>query len=102
MVGDRDLDIYVEGHSNRLAPEVVDRVWNVAHRLGFGDVFHRSTRHTMTDDHIPLNEAGIRTIDVIDFDYPYWHTPEDTPDKVSASSLGVVGAVMTRLVYRGS
>jgi Zn-dependent M28 family amino/carboxypeptidase len=102
MVGDRDLDIYVEGHSNRLAPEVVDRVWNIAHRLGFGDVFHRSTRHTMTDDHIPLNEAGIRTIDVIDFDYPYWHTPEDTPDKVSASSLGVVGAVMTRLVYRGS
>ena len=102
MVGDRDLDIYVEGNSNRLAPEVVDRVWNVARGLGLGDVFYRQTRHTITDDHIPLNEAGIPTIDVIDFDYPYWHTPEDTPDKVSAASLGVVGAVMTRLVYRGS
>jgi Zn-dependent M28 family amino/carboxypeptidase len=108
MVGDRDLEIYVEGHSNRLAPEVVDRVWSIAHRLGFDDVFHRNTRNTMNDDHIPLNEAGIPTIDVIDFDYPvgpenaYWHTPEDTPDKVSASSLGVVGAVMTRLIYRGS
>ncbi len=107
MVGDRDLDIYVEGHSNRLAPEVVDRVWSIAQRLGFGDVFHRSTGYTMNDDHIPLNEAGIPTIDVIDFEYPdpansYWHTPDDTPDKVSASSLGVVGAVMTRLIYRGS
>ncbi|HSG81987.1 MAG TPA: M28 family peptidase [Gemmatimonadota bacterium] len=107
MVGDRSLGIYVEGHSNRLAPEVVDRVWGIAHRLGFDDVFHRNTGYTMNDDHIPLNEAGIPTIDIIDFEYPdasnsYWHTPDDTPDKVSPSSLGVVGAVMTRLIYRGS
>jgi len=101
MVGDRQLDIYVEGNSNELAPEVVDRVWSVAQRLGFSDVFHRRVRHTINDDHIPLNEAGIPTIDVIDFDFAYWHTPEDTPDKVSASSLGVVGAVVTRLIYRG-
>jgi Zn-dependent M28 family amino/carboxypeptidase len=102
MVGDRDLDIYIESHSNRYAPEVVYRVWNIAHRIGFGDVFHREVGYTVNDDHIPLNEAGIPTIDVIDFDgYPetYWHTPEDTPDKVSASSLEVVGAVVTRLVY---
>ena len=104
MVGDRTLDIYVEGNSNRMAPEVVDRVWSIAQRLGFSDVFHREQRHTINDDHMPLNEAGIPTINVIDFDYPvagnaYWHTPEDTPDKVSASSLGVVGAVMTRLIY---
>lgn len=101
MVGDRDLNIYVEGNSNRLAPEVVDRVWNIARRLGFNDIFHRETRHTVNDDHIPLNDAGIPTIDVIDFDYAYWHTPEDTPDKVTASSLGAVGTVMTRLIYRG-
>ncbi len=103
MVGDQKLDIYVEGNSNRYAPEVVDRVWNIAQRLGFGDVFHRAVRHTINDDHIPLNEAGIKTINIIDFDfeYPYWHTPEDTPDKVSASSLGVVGAVITHLIYRG-
>lgn len=101
MVGDRDLEIYVESNSNRLAPEVVDRVWEIARRLGFSDVFHRETRHTMNDDHIPLNEAGIPTIDVIDFDYPYWHTPEDELDKISASSLGVVGEVMARLIYRG-
>ncbi len=102
MVGDRELEIYVEGNSNQLAPEVVDRVWNIAHRLGYRDVFRREIRHTINDDHIALNEVGIQTIDVIDFDYsPYWHTPQDTPDKVSASSLGVVGAVMARLIYRG-
>ena len=101
MVGDRDLEIYVETNSNRLAPEVVDRVWAIAQRLGFGDVFQRQTRHTMNDDHMPLNDVGIKTIAVIDFDYPYWHTPDDTPDKVSASSLSVVGEVMTRLIYRG-
>lgn len=101
MVGDRDLQIYVENNSNRLAPEVVDRVWGVAQRMGFSDVFRREPRHTMNDDHIPLNEAGIPTIDVIDFDYPYWHTPDDTLDKISALSLDVVGEVMTRLIYRG-
>ncbi len=102
MVGDRDLDLYVEGYSNSYAPEVVDRVWNIAHNMGFGDVFHRSVGTSVRDDHMPLNEVGIPTINVIDFyDYPYWHTPDDTPDKVSASSLGVVGAVMTRLIYRG-
>ncbi len=99
-MGDRDLQIYVEGHSNRLAPEIVDLVWDIAARAGFGDFFHRRVRHTVNDDHLPLNEAGIPTINVIDFDYPYWHTLQDTPEQVSASSLDVVGTVMTRLLYR--
>ena len=99
MVGDRNLDIYIEGYSNQYAPEVVDRVWRVAERLGFGDVFHRELRQPIGDDHVTLNKAGIPTIDIIDLDYPYWHTPDDTPDKISASSLGVVGTVMTRLIY---
>lgn len=101
MVGDRDLEIFVEGNSNRLAPEIVDRVWNVAAGMGFSDIFPRQVRHTVNDDHIPLNDAGIPTINIIDFDYPYWHTPDDTPDKVSASSLGVVGAVISRIAYAG-
>lgn len=99
MVGDRNLEIFVEGNSNRLAPEIVDRVWNVAAGMGFSDIFRRQVRHTVNDDHIPINDAGIPTINIIDFDYPYWHTPYDTPDKVSASSLGVVGAVVSRLAY---
>ena len=101
MVGDRDLALPVEGYSNSRAPEIVDRVWGLAQRMGFGDVFRREVGSTVSDDHLPLNDAGIPTIDIIDFTYPYWHTPEDTPDKVSASSICVVGAVMTRLIYRG-
>jgi glutaminyl-peptide cyclotransferase len=45
----------------------------------------------MEDDHTPFLEAGIPAVDIIDFDYPYWHTTQDTPDKVSAESLQAVG-----------
>jgi hypothetical protein len=47
----------------------------------------------MTDDHTPLNEIGIPVIDLIDFDFPPWHTAGDTVDKISAESLEIVGRV---------
>lgn len=100
MVGDRDLQIYQEGNSLLGAPEVVELVWDVARSLGHQNVFRPSPLHTIDDDHIPLQQVGIRAIDVIDFDYPYWHTPEDTLDKVSAHSLQVVGEVALGLVQR--
>ena len=98
MVGDADLRIWQEGYSVARAPEVVTRVWNAARALGYGDVFEPTARYTVTDDHIPLLDRGIRAIDVIDFEYPPWHTVEDTPDKVSARSLKIVGDVMVALV----
>jgi len=98
MVGDRDLQIYQEGNSVTGAPEVVDLVWEVARKAGHGNVFIPSVRYTITDDHLSLQAKGIRAIDVVDFDYPYWHTPEDTPDKVSAQSLQAVGEVALALV----
>jgi Zn-dependent M28 family amino/carboxypeptidase len=98
MVGDKDLNIYVEGYSQAGAPEVVDRVWRTANRLGYGEIFVPQVRHSLTDDHISLQRAGIHAIDVVDFDYPYWHTTEDTLDKVSAASLQVVGDVAVALV----
>jgi Zn-dependent M28 family amino/carboxypeptidase len=102
MVGDADLEIFQESLSLQGAPEVVSRVWSVAQELGYDGVFQASVRHTITDDHVPLLERGVRAIDVIDFDYgpnnAYWHTLEDTPDKVSAKSLKVVGDVAVRLV----
>ena len=101
MVGDRELDLYIEGYSQQYAPEVVRRIWDLADRLGYGHVFHRSVGYYVRDDHIPLNEAGIPTANIIDFDYPYWHTPEDTPDKLSPESLEIVGHVLAALVYRG-
>jgi glutaminyl-peptide cyclotransferase len=98
MVADKDQQFYVEGHSHSVAPEVVDRVWRTAADLGYGKIFNPGVRHTLLDDHVSLQRAGIHAIDVVDFDYPYWHTTEDTIDKVSAASLQVVGDVAVALV----
>jgi glutaminyl-peptide cyclotransferase len=102
MVGDADLRVYEEPYSVQGAPEVVTRVWAVARDLGYGNVFQPSIGPALTDDHIPLLEAGIRAIDVIDFDYgpsnSYWHSLQDTPDKLSAKSLKVMGDVAVKLV----
>jgi len=98
MVGDRDLQIYQEGNSLAFAPEVVQQVWRAAETLGYERVFVPAVRHTLTDDHVALQQVGIRAIDVVDFDYPYWHTPDDAGDKVSAASLQIVGDVALALV----
>jgi len=88
MIGDADLNIYKERNSN---PELTDEIWSVAMSLGYESKFLPEYKHSMIDDHTPFLEAGIPAIDIIDFDYPYWHTVEDTPDKVSAESLHAVG-----------
>ncbi len=98
MVGDRSLQIYYEGNSMAVAPEVVERVWRTASDLGYGRYFLPGVKHTLIDDHVSLQRAGIHAIDVVDFDYPYWHTTEDTIDKVSAASLQIVGDVAVALV----
>lgn len=98
MVGDRDQQFEQEGYSLDGAPEVVERVWTTAEEIGLGRVFRPRRGIALTDDHIPLLRAGIRAIDVIDFDYPYWHTTSDTVDKVSAASLANVGRLALALV----
>ena len=98
MVGDKDLQITQEGYSISGAPEVVQRVWRIAAERGYGRVFVNRAGTALTDDHVPLQQAGIRAIDVIDFDFPYHHTTEDTIDKVSAESLQIVGDVAVALV----
>ncbi len=105
MVGDRNPLFPVEGNSAQMAPEVVQRVWGVARELGYGDVFPDTPGGSVEDDHIPLNRAGVRTVDIIDFDYGpgnrYWHTPQDVPENTSGESLRIVGEVLAELVYRG-
>lgn len=102
MVGDRDLQVYYEGNSHAFAPDVVQRVWQTAHRIGYGNIFVHGVRHTLVDDHVPLQRAGIHAIDIIDFDYgpnnAWWHTGEDTIDKISGASLAAVGNVGLALV----
>ncbi|HZN97286.1 MAG TPA: M28 family peptidase [Gemmatimonadales bacterium] len=100
LVADKDLQIYQEGNSLVGAPEVVELVWDSAKELGYGGYFIASPRHTLIDDHLELQKAGIRAIDVVDFDYPAWHTQYDTIDKVSAASLQVVGDVAVELIRR--
>ncbi len=98
MIGDRDLQIYKEVFSNRYAPEVVDLIWEKAAELRLPGFF-RLTKHMMIDDHIPFLERGIPAVDIIDMDYPHWHTLEDTPDKCSPQSLKVVGELLLALLY---
>jgi peptidase M28-like protein len=100
LIADKDLQIYQEGNSLVGAPEVVELVWDTAKDLGYSGYFISSPRHTLIDDHLELQKGGIRAIDVVDFDYPAWHTPFDTIDKVSAASLQVVGDVAVALIRR--
>lgn len=98
MIGDRDLTIKKEGFSVQRAPEVVERVWAKAAELGHDRVFLPVEQGPITDDHLPLLEAGYRVIDVIDIDYPDHHRPSDTFDKISARSLSIVGEVAEALL----
>lgn len=105
MVGDAAPRFPMEQNSVVMAPNVVNRVWNVAHALGYGPFFPRISGGAITDDHIPLNQVGIPTIDVIDFEYGpgnvYWHTPEDDVDQVRPATLQMVAEVVLELIYMG-
>ena len=100
LIADKELQIYQEGNSLVGAPEVVSLVWDTAKDLGLAGTFISSPRHTLIDDHLELQKAGIRAIDVVDFDYQFWHTPDDTVDKVSAQSLQIVGDLAVALIRR--
>lgn len=87
MVGDRDLKITLPLDSPK---QMAQQIFAAADALKVRDHFTYFSGD-VTDDHTPLNAAGIATIDLIDFDYPPWHTAEDKIDKLSADSLQIVG-----------
>ena len=90
MIGDRQLNIRRETNST---PWLTEIVWNVARRLGHQAHFITESM-AVEDDHLPFLKAGVPSIDIIDLDYPAWHTAQDTLDTVSARSLQVVGDVV--------
>ncbi|HUF25346.1 MAG TPA: M28 family peptidase [Gemmatimonadaceae bacterium] len=103
MVGAEGATFYQEGYSLQGAPEVVSRVWQTAADLGYSSIFVQRRGIPVTDDHLPMLEAGLRVIDVIDVNestirYPYHHTLEDTIDKLSPRTLQAVGDVAVSLV----
>ncbi len=90
MIGDRSLRIMRETASTRW---LTDAIWSTAKRLGYSSTFvDDATR--IEDDHIPFLEAGVQAVDIIDLDYPAWHTASDTLDQTSARSLEIVGKVV--------
>jgi glutaminyl-peptide cyclotransferase len=99
MIGDADLNIYIEQNSDQ---KLATDIWAVAAELGYEKIFIPEPKYSLIDDHLPFLQAGIPAIDIIDFDYPYWHTTEDTVEKVSAESLGIVGATLQEWVVRRS
>ena len=99
MVGDRDLEIMDEGNSVARASNLVELVHQAAAATGASHV-RPGVRYTLIDDHVPYLEQGIPAVDLIDFDYPAWHTVRDLPDQLSAESLGEVSRLAAWLVYR--
>jgi Zn-dependent M28 family amino/carboxypeptidase len=95
MIGDADLNIHIEANSDQ---QLSAEIWHRAAALGYDEFFIDSEKYSILDDHTPFLELGIPAVDVIDFDYPYWHTTEDTLDKISADSLQIVGDTLLNWV----
>lgn len=91
MVGGAKPKFYMEGNSDA---KMRTSIWTTASKLGFQDSFIPQVKYNILDDHIPFAQAGIPSVDIIDIDYPYWHTLADAPEHVSADSLKMVGNVL--------
>lgn len=98
MIGDKDLDISNDSNSSQ---ELRTMVFNFADKLGYAKYF-RKDQGAIEDDHMPFANAGVNAIDIIDLDYgpnmAYWHTAQDTIDKLSVHSFQVVGDVVLDLI----
>jgi glutaminyl-peptide cyclotransferase len=94
IVGTRTLRIKREDNSTRA---LTDLVWTTAARLGYSDVFVNEAT-PIEDDHLSFLKRGAPSVDIIDLQIPYWHTPQDTLDKISAKSLAIVGHVLIESV----
>lgn len=91
MIGDVDQQIYKERNSTA---GLQDRLFEIAARLGYRAFFIPEYKWAMLDDHTPFLRKGIPAVDLIDFDYPWYHTTQDTADKVAPASLERVGRVL--------
>lgn len=108
MVGDKEAKFFKEGYSVQYAPEIVDLVWSIANQLNAG-MFINNSYGLIYDDHIPLNQAGLKTINIVDAQLighstdierrKYWHTHKDDLNNIGKETLQQVGEVITTLVY---
>jgi len=94
IVGSRELLLKRDSNSDK---SLNDLVWAAANRLGYSGVFV-NTPTAIDDDHQSFSTRGVKTVDIIDLEISYWHTPQDTLDKISSKSLAVVGHVILETV----
>ncbi len=105
MVGGQNSHFCKEGFSMRYAPSIVDRVWNLAHRLGYGSYFSHETGGYVTDDHLSVNRSGIPCIDIIANDKETggfcatWHTHLDDLPHIDRNTLRAVGQTVAETIY---
>ncbi len=100
MVGGKDLSIFMERNGLDYAGELSFEVFSRAAELGL-PAFVSQPGPRLLDDHVPFLQAGIPAVDLIDFDYPQWHTLQDDVAACSAQSLAQVGRLMVSLLYEG-
>ena len=100
MIADKNPSFPIESFSWAQAPDLVREIWSLANNLGYKE-FKTDIVPPIYDDHRALTlNSGIPAIDIIDFDYPYWHTLDDIPENCSANTLKIVGNVMCEFIYR--
>jgi len=99
MIGNIGVTVPREAYSENSEPALMDEFYGDAAKLGYSAQFPDKAGLEITDDHWPMIAAGIPTIDLIDFNYAYWHTLQDTPDKCSPDSLMIIGRALEYFVY---
>lgn len=107
MVGAPDATFYREYYSERYASAYVDEIWRTAAQMGYGQLFINQRGGGITDDHVFVNQIlGLPTVDIIDTRmdtdgtfYPYWHTTQDTFDKLSKETIQKVGNLLIKLLW---
>lgn len=100
MVGDTNQRFSQEGYSRESAPQITRALWDLAGELGFREYFPLRFGGRIIDDHLPFVRRGIPSVDIIDLDYPQWHTSQDTLENVSAQSLQRVGRLLQEYLIR--
>jgi hypothetical protein len=107
MVGAEDALFTMEGTSMFYAPDIMKRVWDIAHQIGYGHYFSYQRTNPIIDDHTYINEIiRIPTIDIIHYSadtptgfFKYWHTMGDNMDAIERSTLRAVGQTVLTVVY---
>src|SRR5262249_40156769 len=98
MVGGKNLALHPEIQSQESAPNLIDRLWEGA-KIVHAPAFQPGARFQVYDDHIPFMQQGLPAVDLIDLDYPEWHTSKDVPASCSAASLAQAGRVLLWHLY---